>query len=172
MLCLFFVVWQILLPILFILLADVNAIMVVWLMLLPFNLSCCGRCYCQHWLYGWCCCHFDMCCCHCLADVIAKVADGIAYHGGCGLWSDVITISGRWNSHWVTLFYFSFSSRLLQESIGESARTFAERFKEHQKAPSPIYDHSNISGHGVTIDNFSIVGREDQNLIRTIKEAL
>ena len=59
-----------------------------------------------------------------------------------------------------------------EEYIGKSARTFAERFKEHQKAPSPIYDHFNISGHNVTIDNFSIVGREDQNLIRTIKEAL
>ena len=45
-------------------------------------------------------------------------------------------------------------------------------FKEHQKAPSPIYDHHNISGHMVSIDNFSIVGREDQNLMRTIKEAL
>ena len=58
------------------------------------------------------------------------------------------------------------------EYIGESARTFAERFKEHQKAPSPIHDHSNISGHDVNIDNFSTVGTEDQNLIRTIKEAL
>ena len=58
------------------------------------------------------------------------------------------------------------------EYIGESARTFAERFKEHLKPPSPIYDHSNISGHSVTIDNFSIVGREDQNLKRAIKEAL
>ena len=28
-----------------------------------------------------------------------------------------------------------------EEYIGESARTFAERFKEHQKSPSPIYDH-------------------------------
>ena len=35
-----------------------------------------------------------------------------------------------------------------------------------------IYDHSNISGHSVTIDNFSIVGREDQNLKRAIKEAV
>ena len=59
-----------------------------------------------------------------------------------------------------------------EEYIGESARTFAERFKEHLKPPSPIYDHSNISGHSVTIDNFSIMGREDQILIRTIKEAL
>ena len=59
-----------------------------------------------------------------------------------------------------------------EEYIGESSRTFAERFKEHQKAPSPIFDHSNISGHQVSIDNFNIVGREDQNLSRTIKEAL
>ena len=59
-----------------------------------------------------------------------------------------------------------------EEYIGESARLFAERFKEHQKAPSPIYDHSIRSGHEVNIDNFSIVGREDQNLTRTIKEAL
>ena len=46
-----------------------------------------------------------------------------------------------------------------EEYIGESAKTFAERFKEHLKPPPPIYDHSNISGHSVTIDNFSIVGR-------------
>ena len=59
-----------------------------------------------------------------------------------------------------------------KEYIGESSRTFGERFKEHQKAPSPIYDDYNISGHMVSIDNFSIVGREDQNLMRTIKEAL
>ena len=50
--------------------------------------------------------------------------------------------------------------------------TFGERFKEHLRAPSPIYGHSNISGHTVTIKNFRILGREDLNLIRTIKEAL
>ena len=59
-----------------------------------------------------------------------------------------------------------------EEYIGESSRTFGERFKEHLKAPSPIYDHSNINGHNVTMENFSIVGREDQNLCRWIKEAL
>ena len=59
-----------------------------------------------------------------------------------------------------------------EEYIGESARNFEERYKEHLKAPSPIHDHLNISGHNVTIDNFSILGREDQTLLRTIKEAL
>ena len=58
----------------------------------------------------------------------------------------------------------------MRSTFGESARPFAERFKEHQKAPSPIYDHSSRSDHKVNIDNFSIVGREDQNCIRTIKE--
>ena len=59
-----------------------------------------------------------------------------------------------------------------EEYIVESSKSFGERFKEHQKAPSPIYDHSNITGHQVTIENFNIVGREDQNLSRAIKEAL
>ena len=59
-----------------------------------------------------------------------------------------------------------------EEYIGESSRTFGERFKEHQKAPSPIYDHYNITGHKISLDNYSIVGREDQNLMRTNKEAL
>ena len=56
------------------------------------------------------------------------------------------------------------------EYIGESSRTFGERFREHLKASSPIYNHFTITGHSTTIDNFSIVGREDQNLIRAIKE--
>ena len=34
-----------------------------------------------------------------------------------------------------------------EEYIGESARAFAERFKENQKSPSPIHDHCNTSGH-------------------------
>ena len=59
-----------------------------------------------------------------------------------------------------------------EEYIGESARTFGERYREHLKAPSPIYDHSNITGHATTLDNFSIVGREDHNLIGLIKEAI
>ena len=38
-----------------------------------------------------------------LADVIAKVADGIANQGGYNEHlADVIAISGRWNSHCIT----------------------------------------------------------------------
>ena len=47
-----------------------------------------------------------------------------------------------------------------------------KRFREHLKVPSPIYDHSNIKGHTTTLENFSIVGREDQNLTRLIKESM
>ena len=36
----------------------------------------------------------------------------------------------------------------------------------------PIFDHYNIIGHNVTLENFSIVGREDLKLIRPMKEAL
>ena len=54
------------------------------------------------------------------------------------------------------------------EYIGESSRIFGETFRGHLKAPFPIYDHYNITGHSTTIENFSIVGRADQNLIRAI----
>ena len=56
-----------------------------------------------------------------------------------------------------------------EEYIGESSGTFGGRFKEHLKPPSPIYDHCNITGHNVTINNSNIVGREDLNQMRTIK---
>ena len=59
-----------------------------------------------------------------------------------------------------------------EEYKGESARTFGEGFKEHLKTPSPSCDHSNITGHTTTLENFSMVGREDQNLIRLIKESM
>ena len=59
-----------------------------------------------------------------------------------------------------------------EEYIGESARTFGERFRDHLKAPSPIYDHYNITGHTTKLENFNIVGREGQNLIRLIKEPI
>ena len=59
-----------------------------------------------------------------------------------------------------------------EEYIGESSRNFGKRFNEHQKAPSPLYDHYNITGHNIKLENFSIVGKENQNLMRAIKEAM
>ena len=35
-----------------------------------------------------------------------------------------------------------------------------------------IYDHFNTTGHSITFGNFSILGREGQNLNRAIKEVL
>ena len=59
-----------------------------------------------------------------------------------------------------------------EKYIGESGSTFAERFREHMRAPSPIHNHHNITGHELSLDNFSIVGREDQKIARAIKEAI
>ena len=46
------------------------------------------------------------------------------------------------------------------EYIGETSRTFGERFKEHLKETSPIHHHSNNTGHPTTQLNFKIIGRE------------
>ena len=57
-------------------------------------------------------------------------------------------------------------------SIQVNQQGHLERFREHLKAPSPIYDHSNITGRTAALDNFSIVGKENHNLMRLIKEAI
>ena len=57
-------------------------------------------------------------------------------------------------------------------TLGSHQEPLVRGIKEHLKAPSPMYDHHTITGHETSIDNFSIVGREDQNLIRAIKEAI
>ena len=59
-----------------------------------------------------------------------------------------------------------------EEYIGESGRTFGDRYKEHHKAPSPIYLHTYSTGHPFSPECFSIVDREAQGMARNIKEAM
>ena len=58
------------------------------------------------------------------------------------------------------------------EYIGETSRTFGERYKEHLKPPSAIHHHSNQTGHTPNQNNFQIIGREAHNLARNIKESI
>ena len=57
------------------------------------------------------------------------------------------------------------------EYSGESARTFEERYREHLKTPSPIFEHSGATGH-TSVENFKIIGREGHGMARNIKEAI
>ena len=41
-----------------------------------------------------------------------------------------------------------------EEYIGESSGTFGERFKEHLKAPSPILEQQNNTGHETSVQKF------------------
>ena len=45
------------------------------------------------------------------------------------------------------------------EYIGETSRTFGERYKEHLKAPSAIHHHCIQTGHTTNQNNFQIIGR-------------
>ena len=58
------------------------------------------------------------------------------------------------------------------EYIGETSRTFGERYKEHLKAPSAIHHHSTLTGQTTNHNNFQIIGREGHNLARNIKESI
>ena len=58
-----------------------------------------------------------------------------------------------------------------EEYIGKSSRTFGERYRKHLKAPSPIYEHQNNTGHTTSVENFKITGK-GHNMARTVKEAM
>ena len=57
------------------------------------------------------------------------------------------------------------------EYIGETSRTFDDRYKEHLKAPSAIHHHSSQTGHPSSHNNFQIIQR-GVNLGRNIKESI
>ena len=59
-----------------------------------------------------------------------------------------------------------------EEYIGESARSLGDSLKEHLRAPSPIHHHSHTTGHPVSEECFTTVGRESQGITRAIKEAM
>ena len=60
----------------------------------------------------------------------------------------------------------------MKRDVGESATTFGQRFKEHIKAPSPIYGLQTTTSHPTTLHDLNIVDREGQSSVRTIKESI
>ena len=56
--------------------------------------------------------------------------------------------------------------------ISETGKNFRESNREHLRAPSPIFDCANTTGHTITLNSFYIVDRESQCIARTIKEAI
>ena len=58
------------------------------------------------------------------------------------------------------------------EYIGETSRTFDERYKEHLKDPSPIHHHNNQTNHPINQNNFKIIGREGHHMSRYTKESI
>ena len=53
-----------------------------------------------------------------------------------------------------------------EEYLGESCRMFRERYKEHLKAPSTMFEHQSNTGHIVSVENFKIIGRKGHNMAR------
>ena len=58
------------------------------------------------------------------------------------------------------------------EYIGETSRTLGKYYKEYLKEPSPIHVQSLHTGHQLSPDKFNIIGREDPDLSRLIKESI
>ena len=69
-------------------------------------------------------------------------------------------------------YYFDHqSSEHIKESLCDYFLKFSF-FISYPHYPSPIHDHSNITGHEISLDNVSIVGRENQSIARAIREAM
>ena len=56
------------------------------------------------------------------------------------------------------------------EYIRESSRTFGQRFKEHLKAPSQIYDHYNITGHETALKISVLWGGRTRTSLELLKK--
>ena len=74
---------------------------------------------------------------------------------------DYITLKNR-----VIYKYKCYQVDCEEEHIGESERTFVERLKEDPRASSLIFEHGNTSGNCISLNIFSIVGREVHNITR------
>ena len=59
-----------------------------------------------------------------------------------------------------------------EEYIRETSSTLGEKYKEHLREPSPIQVHSQLTGNQLSQDNFNIIGREDQDFTRSVKESI
>ena len=59
------------------------------------------------------------------------------------------------------LFTYPFGTDVVVQIIGKSARTFKERYKEHLKAPSPIFNHNNATGNTTSVENFQYYRKGD-----------
>ena len=59
-----------------------------------------------------------------------------------------------------------------EEYIGETSRTLGECYREHLKEPSPIHECSLYTCHQLNPDLLNIIGMEDLDLSRLIKESI
>ena len=113
--------------------------------------------------------------CESYKNICSKYGVQVHFKGGNTLENLLIFPNGREaKTKQSNIMYWFKCSRIKceEEYTEESARTFEERYKEHLKTPSPIFEHENITGHKTTLENFKIIAREGQNMARANKEAI
>ena len=73
-----------------------------------------------------------------------------------------------WNIYW----YQCGELTCNEEYIGETSRTFEERYKEHLKEPHPSMHPAAQTGYSTTPEIINIIGREEHGLARAVKESI
>ena len=114
-----------------------------------------------------------------LCESIKKICGryGIQTHfkGGCTIKNLLVSPKDKDSmvSQCGAIYWYQFGDLTCDdEYIGETSRTFGERYKEHLKDPSPIHHHNNQTNHPINHNNFKIIEREGHHLSRYIKESI
>ena len=114
-----------------------------------------------------------------LCESIKKICGGYGiqthFKGGCTIKNLLVSPKGKdpMISQSDAIYWYQCGDLTCDdEYIGETSRTFGERYKEHLKNPSSIHQHNNQTNHPINHNNFKIIGREGHHMSRCIKESI
>ena len=62
------------------------------------------------------------------------------------------------------------STRVYNGIYRGDRQKFGERYKEHLRTPSPIFNHSHTTWHNITLNNFSIRSEDHKPLLKPLKK--
>ena len=112
--------------------------------------------------------------CKCFKNVCCKLGAQVYFNGGNTIRNLLAAPPGQRydlpKSRVIYRFIFAHANHGKMH-IGELARPFWERFKEHLRTPPPSIIMV-ASGHHISVEYLSIVGTEAHSSTRTIKKAM
>ena len=109
--------------------------------------------------------------CESIKKICGRYGIQTHFRGGCTIKNPLVSPKDKdpMVSQSDAIYWYQFGDLTCDdEYIGETFRTFGERYREHLKDPSPIHHYN----HPINQNNFKIIGREGHHMSRYIKESI